>query len=150
MGGNDFEDLDVYKHSRELRKQVYSVARALPQEEKYNLSSQMRRAALSVTNNIAEGHGNYTFKHYIAYLYRARGSVLEIRDDLNACEDCGYLSLDRLKNLRALAARVTRLLNGYIRYLRNQQASKSTFRASPSIDDPSGGVENDVLDVGEH
>ncbi|MBS3733754.1 MAG: four helix bundle protein [Phycisphaerae bacterium] len=53
-----FQGLEVYQQARELRKRVYTLVRQLPPEEKYNLASQMRRAALSVTNNIAEGHGS--------------------------------------------------------------------------------------------
>ena len=57
-----FEDLEVYKKARKFRKQMYAVARKLPDFEKYELGRQIRRAAVSLTNNIAEGHGRY---HYL-------------------------------------------------------------------------------------
>ena len=57
MGYRSFEDLEVYKAAREYRKKIYQLFKELPAEEKYNLAGQMRRAALSLTNNIAEGHG---------------------------------------------------------------------------------------------
>lgn len=60
-GFKTFEDLEVYKSAREFRKAMYAVTRRLPDFEKYDLGSQIRRAALSLTNNIAEGHGRF---HY--------------------------------------------------------------------------------------
>jgi hypothetical protein len=69
-----FEDLDVYRAAREFRKAMYDVARRLPDIEKFGLSSQVRRAAVSVTNNIAEGHGRY---HYSA-LKRFNPSTLQL------------------------------------------------------------------------
>ena len=57
MSGYGFEDLEVYKAAREFRKKIYFPIKRLPAEEKHNLVAQMRRAATSLTNNIAEGHG---------------------------------------------------------------------------------------------
>ena len=121
MGGRDVEDLEVYKAARELRAAMYALAKELPAEEKFNLVSQIRRAALSITNNIAEGHGTYTFKQNIGYLHRARGSAYEIRDDLNLCEDQRYVPMERLDSIRQLANRVIMLIDGYIRYLRTRK-----------------------------
>jgi hypothetical protein len=62
MGYETFEELVVYKSAREFRKEIYNLIKSLPEEEKYNLVSQMRRAATSLTNNIAEGAGITTRK----------------------------------------------------------------------------------------
>lgn len=121
MAGRDFEELDVYKQARLFRNAMYSLAHELPSQEKYGLAVQIRRAAVSVTNNIAEGHGTYTFKHNINYLHLSRGSVYELRDDLNVCEDQSYFSKEQIESLRQEAARVTMLIDGYIRYLRNRE-----------------------------
>ncbi|OPX24555.1 MAG: hypothetical protein B1H04_01835 [Planctomycetales bacterium 4484_123] len=118
MGGKDFEELEVYQVGRRFRRAIYALSRSLPEAERFVLAQQMRRAALSVTNNIAEGHGIYTFKQNIAYLHRSRGGVCELRGDLNACEDEGYASEEQLQPLRAMAVRLTKLIDGYIRYLR--------------------------------
>ena len=120
MNGRDFEDLDVYKVAREFRKRIYVVTRKLPADEKFVLVPQMRRAAISVTNDIAEGHGTYTFKQNIDDLHRSRGSVYELRDDLNICEDEHYMPSEQLDELREMAIRVTKVTDGYIRFLRSR------------------------------
>src|ERR1041385_8769211 len=88
-----FEDLDVYKAAREFRKAMYAVTRKLPAFEKFELASQIRRAAVSLTNNIAEGHGRYHYLDQIRFLLQARGSLEELIDDLNICEDEEYLDV---------------------------------------------------------
>jgi len=120
--GAGFEDLDVYQQARGFRKRVFKLARLLPDNERYELRSQMRRAALSVTNNIAEGHGSRSYRHNISYLYRSRGSINELLDDLNACEDEGYFEKEHLDGLREHAVRVAKLINGYVAYLRRRMA----------------------------
>jgi len=120
--GKGFEDLDVYKEARSFRKRVFKLTAMLPSQERYVLVAQMRRAALSITNNIAEGHGSRSFKHNVSYLYRARGSVQEMQDDLNTCEDQGYFEKEHLEDLREDSIRVAKLINGYIRYLKSKLA----------------------------
>ena len=115
-----FEDLEVYKEARVLRKRVYKLTDLLPAKERFILYPQMRRAALSVTNCIAEGHGSRSFRHNISYLYRSRGSVCEMQDDFNTCEDQGYFKKEHLDDLRAQAEKVMKLINGYIAYLRRR------------------------------
>jgi len=122
MTARDFEDLDVYKVAREFRKEIYALTRELPAQEKFVLVPQMRRAALSATSNIAEGHGTYTHKQSIDYLHRSRGSVYELRDHLNACADENYADPARIKALQAKAVRLIRVIDGYVRYLRSRQS----------------------------
>jgi four helix bundle protein len=88
-----FEDLEVYKAAREFRKKIFNLIKQLPSEEKYNLGSQMRRAATSLTNNIAEGHGRFHFQENIQFLRQARGSLEELLDDLNICIDESYIKI---------------------------------------------------------
>jgi four helix bundle protein len=126
--GAGFEDLEVYQEARNLRRRIFKLAKLLPAEERYGLFGQMRRAALSVTNCIAEGHGSRSFRHNISYLYRSRGSVCELQDDLNACEDEEYFRKDHLDDLRADAEKVLKLINGYIRHLRRRLAEPDGTR----------------------
>jgi len=127
--GKGFEDLDVYQEARRFRKRTFKLTRLLPADEKFVLSSQMRRAALSITNCIAEGHGSQTYRHNISYLYRSRGSVYELQDDLNACEDEQYFEKAHLDDLREDSVRVAKLINAYIRYLDKRLAAESGKRA---------------------
>ena len=128
MGYKSFEDLEVYKAAREFRKKIYQLIKKLPPEEKYNLGDQMRRASLSLTNNVAEGHGRYHFQENIQFCRISRGSLMELIDDLNTCIDEKYFPLDYLEELKEEGYRVNKMLNGYIAYLekRKNQHTKST------------------------
>src|SRR5215213_4920080 len=95
-----FEDLEVYQVARELRKAMYRVAKRLPQEEKSGLTSQIRRAAVSLTNNIAEGHGRFHFLYQIKFMLQSRRSLEELFDDLNVCENETYLAIQEIESLR--------------------------------------------------
>ena len=131
-----FEDLEVYKKARVFRKQMYAVARRLPDFEKYDLGRQIRRASVSLTNNVAEGHGRYHYLEEIKFELQARGSLAELVDDLNVCEDEQYLSTAEVAELKGLAMEVQRLINGYIRFLRNRKSGASLIiRESPVNDE---------------
>jgi four helix bundle protein len=120
-----FEDLDVYKKAREFRKRMYAAARKLPDFEKYELGRQIRRAAVSLTNNIAEGHGRYHYLDEIKFQLQSRGSLAELLDDLNVCQDEDYLPAAEIVELKERAKEVQRLINGYIRFLRDRKAGAS-------------------------
>jgi four helix bundle protein len=113
-----FEDLDVYKTAREFRKAMYVVNRRLPDFEKYDLGSQIRRAAVSLTNNMAEGHGRFHYADQIRFFLHSRGSLEELIDDLNICLDEIYLSSTEIAKLKEHAGEVLILINAYLRYLR--------------------------------
>ena len=115
-----FEDLDVYKAAREFRKAMHVVSRCLPEFEKYELRSQIRRASVSLTNNIAEGHGRFHYPDQIRFFLQSRGSLEELVDDLNICLDEDYLSNDEVDRLKEQARDVLNLVNGYLHYLRGQ------------------------------
>ena len=120
--GYSFEDLEVYKAARELRKKIYQVVKMFPIEEKFNLQSQMRRAALSLTNNIAEGHGRFHFQENIQFLRQSRGSLEELIDDLNICLDEHYVNKETIEQLKSESYNVLKKLNGYAAYLRKRKA----------------------------
>jgi four helix bundle protein len=112
---SDFKDLEVWKVARELRSAIYGLARRLPDFEKYGLAAQLRRAATSVTANIAEGYGRYSYQENAQFCRQARGSLYELRDHLTTCVDEHYLGEDNSVELERLAHRVIQLINGYIR-----------------------------------
>ena len=121
-----FEDLEVYQVAREFRKAVYRMAKRLPEEEKFRLASQIRRAAVSLTNNIAEGHGRFHFLEQIKFTLQARGSLEELLDDLNVCEHEAYLAAQESETLKQEGWRVHKLINGYIRFLRSRTTGDSS------------------------
>jgi len=116
-----FEDLEAYQFAREFRKKMYEVNRRLPSFEKFELGSQIRRAAVSLTNNIAEGHGRFHYLDQIRFCLHARGSLEELIDDLNICADESYLTGSEIDSLKEQGWCVHRLLNGYIRWLRERK-----------------------------
>src|SRR5689334_4006122 len=116
-----FEDLEVYQLAREFRKAMYGANRQLPSLEKFELGSQIRRAAVSLTNNIAEGHGRFHYLEQIKFCLNARGSLEELIDDLNICDDESYLPSAQIASLKQQGWRVHRVLNGYVRWLRHQK-----------------------------
>ena len=114
---------------------MYAVARKLPDFEKYELGRQIRRASVSVTNNIAEGHGRYHYLEEIKFQLQSRGSLAELVDDLNVCEDEGYLQTTEVAGLKELAREVQRLINGYIRFLRERKAGASLIVRESAVED---------------
>ena len=104
---------------------MYGVTRNLPDFEKYELASQIRRASVSLTNNIAEGHGRYHYLEQLKFLFQARGSLQELIDDLNVCEDEQYLLKSEVVDLKNQAKEVQRLISGYARYLRDRKFGSS-------------------------
>jgi four helix bundle protein len=125
MAYKTFEDLELYKTAREFRKAIYNLIKSLPDEEKFNLVSQMRRAATSLTNNIAEGNGRYHYQESIQFCRQARGSLAELIDDINICIDQKYFPEKKMNELKQKAHEINKLLNGFIAYLKRSKASDS-------------------------
>jgi len=125
----DFTDLQVWRLARELRKLSYSLIYGFPSEERYVLSSQLRRAAISITANIAEGFGRYSYQENLQFCRQARGSAFELRDHLTTALDANYITPELYKKADALTQRVIQTLNGYIRSTKSLQAERR--QASP-------------------
>jgi four helix bundle protein len=117
----DFTDLVAWKLGRELRKKVYEFTRGFPAEEKHVLGAQLRRAAISVTANLAEGYGRYSYQENMQFCRHARGSAYEVRDHLTTALDAGHISKSAWQETDELAKRVILVLNGYIRATRQMQ-----------------------------
>ena len=128
-----FEDLEVYRAARAFRVAMYGVNRRLPGFEKFELGSQIRRAAVSLTNNIAEGHGRWHFLDHIKFVLQARGSLEELLDDVNVCEDEQYLPAPEIPKLKEQGWHVLKLINGYFRYLRDRKLGNSLTLHEVSI-----------------
>jgi len=128
-----FEDLQVYQKARDFRKAMDAATRKLPAFEKFELASQIRRASVSLTNNIAEGHGRYHYPDQIRFQLQARSSLTELVDDLNICCHENYLPPAEVDALKKQATLVHQLINGYIRHLRERKTgSDLTLRDEPA------------------
>ncbi|MBE9489883.1 MAG: four helix bundle protein [Bacteroidetes bacterium] len=120
-----FEELACWKESRKLRNFVKDVIISkLPNSERYELTSQIKRSARSVGNNIAEGFGRYHFQENIQFCRMARGSLDETLDHGIIAFDESYNSEENLKELREIHNKTLLILNGYIKYLTNQKNKK--------------------------
>jgi four helix bundle protein len=115
------DEFELYNVAREFRKRMYRVVKQLPVDEKYALANQIRRAAISVTNNIAEGHGRRHYQENIRFCRISRGSVDELIDDLNICHDEGYGDRTMIEQLRMEPYDLIRRINSYIAYLRKSK-----------------------------
>lgn len=118
-----FEDLDVWKLARDLRKEIYIVTKTYPKEETYRLVDQLRRAAISSAANTAEGFGRFHFQENIQFCRQSRGSLYEIVDHLITSNDEGYLLNDKFESLKAHTYRTIKVLNGYIAMLKKKKDS---------------------------
>ena len=116
-----FENLDAYRAARAFRNRIYRLVKLLSVEEKFGLANQMRRAAVSLTNNTAEGYGRFTWQDTTHFCRQSRGSLMELIDDINVCADQDYAEQEHLADLKKDAESVLQLINGYIRYLQKKK-----------------------------
>ena len=103
-------DLIVWQKARKLAAASYNLARRLPPDEQFGMKTQMQRAAISVTSNIAEGHGRFGKGDFTRHLSIARGSLMELENLLEVGSDVGYFDLDAIKDSLALADEVGRMI----------------------------------------
>lgn len=119
------DDFELYRVARAFRIEIYKLIRKLPPEERYCLANQMRRAAVSITNNIAEGHGRWYFQENARFCRIARGSVGEVIDDLNVCIDERYSDARSTEDIKAKALELIARINSYIAYLNRSRQGNS-------------------------
>lgn len=112
-----FKALNCWKEGRELRKQISKLVKLFPESEKYLLNSQTTRAARSVTNNMAEGYGRFTYTDTRHFFVQSRGSLTEILDHLSIAVDENYIDEEQANTIEMQCEKVFKLINGYITYL---------------------------------
>ena len=111
----DFTKLKVWQKGHELVLLVYKITSNFPKEEKYSLVDQMRRVAVSITSNIAEGFGRRSWKDKVKFYTMASGSLIELRNQFYIARDVGYLNSVRFDKLMSLSVVVSKLIGGLIR-----------------------------------
>jgi len=112
-----FKDLNCWKEGRELRKLISELTKTFPAHEKYNLTSQMIRSSRSITANIAESYGRFTYSDTRHFFIQSRGSVTETIDHLSVALDENYITQEILAEFEMHCEKIFKLINGYIAYL---------------------------------
>jgi four helix bundle protein len=112
--GESYRDLIAWRKAMDLVTEVYRVTRKFPRDELYGLTNQLRRAAVSVPSNIAEGQARFSHKEFHHFLSHARGSLVEIETQLMIAQNLVYLSPQQTKPLLDKTAELGRVLNGLI------------------------------------
>ena len=121
----DFKDIKAWQKADDLVVEVYNKTQSFPPDERYGLTSQIRRAAISVCANIAEGSGRGSLADYIRFLFIASGSQSELEYLLHIAHRLGYLSVDFYQHLSLHQSEAARLLRGFLRAKQRQQESCS-------------------------
>ena len=122
MKVRNYQELIAWQRSMDLVESVYKVSRVFPREELYALTSQIRRAAVSIPSNIAEGQGRRTTSDFLRHLSIAYGSLREVETQLFIAERLSYLTAAQLEPVMAYAGEVGRLLNGLMNSLSGQRS----------------------------
>ena len=118
------KELVVWQRSMQLVDEVYKLIKSLPKEEQYALSNQIRRAAISIPSNIAEGNARESEKDFVRFLSIAQGSNAELETQLLLCRRLGYIDSDQLSNTIALSEEVAKMLRSLIKRLKTIEYNK--------------------------
>ena len=114
-----YTELDVWKETRILVKEVYLITKNFPKEEQYGIINQIQRSAISIPSNVAEGCGRNSPKDSLQFFYIARSSLYELETQLILSFDLLYLNQEQLNQSLHLIEKCKKLLNGFIRYYRS-------------------------------
>jgi four helix bundle protein len=112
-----YKDLDVWKKARQLVHHVYEMTKKFPKDEVYGLTSQIRRAAVSVPSNIAEGTGRQFRKETLQFVHIARGSLFELETQFYLALDLGYISETEAETILTEIVECCMLVTGFANYL---------------------------------
>jgi four helix bundle protein len=118
-----YRDLKVWQTAMEMVQEVYRLTQAFPREETYGLTVQLRRAAVSIASNIAEGKGRSSDKELLHFLSNAKGSLFEVKTQIMIADGLGYLSRSQTDQLLSQSAEVGRRLNGLMKAFRTFPAA---------------------------
>jgi len=118
-----YRDLIVWQKAMAMARRAYSIIKTLPKREAFGLGDQIRRAAVSIASNVAEGHGRLSDLQFRHFLGQARGSLFEMQTQLELAIDLGYLEKKHGSELMEDASEVGRILNGLLRALKTRAAS---------------------------
>jgi four helix bundle protein len=124
--GTRYSDLIAWQKSMALVTEIYLVTRTFPKEEQFGLVSQLRRAAVSVPSNIAEGQARYFPREFLLFLSHARGSLVEVETQLMIASNLSYIPAEKLTSLLEKTSEISRLINALRRSIDFQTAELGT------------------------
>ena len=116
---SSYKDLKVWQKGIDLVKLTYELTKLLPQEEEYGLKGQLRRSAVSIPSNIAEGYGRGTTKSYLNFLRISRGSLVELETQIIICKELDLIDNESTVNILSLILEENKMLNALIRSIDN-------------------------------
>lgn len=125
----EFTDLLAWQEGHKLVIHVYEATKSFPRQEVYSLIDQMRRAATSVTSNIAEGFGRQGYKEKIQFYYLSQGSLVELKNQLFIAKDVGYLSQKEFLQIMEQANKTHQLLQGLIKKSKSYLNPESNLKS---------------------
>jgi len=131
----NYRDLIVWQKAMAMAKQTYALTQGLPKSEAYGLLSQIRRAAVSVPSNIAEGHGRFTDAQFRYFFGNARGSLSELQTQLELAGDLGYLDKRLVHEAMEQGVEVARLINGLVASMGSVKKIVQTDSRASVVDD---------------
>ncbi len=115
----NFKELKIWNKARMLVKEVYSITEKLPIEEKFGLTSQMRRAAVSIASNIAEGSGKESQKEFLRFLETAYSSAFELETQFILAEDLAFLNKEESAHLLSVVQEIQKMIYGFSKTLKS-------------------------------
>lgn len=119
---SNFEDIDAWMKARELTNEVYEVTERDQLSRDFGLKDQLQRASVSIMSNIAEGFERGGNQEFIQFLFQARASCAEVQSQLYVAKDREYISEEEFERMYSLAQEVSKLVSGFISYLRESSA----------------------------
>ena len=125
-----FEEIECWKKARELTREIYEITNKPAFSRDFGLKDQIRRAAVSVMSNIAEGYDRSGTAEFVHFLATAKGSAAEVRCQLYVAADQGYIHKDHFVKLNSLAAETARMLSGLMKYLRTSGYKGTKFKTA--------------------
>ncbi|MDR6196774.1 four helix bundle protein [Siphonobacter sp. SORGH_AS_0500] len=126
MSYSTYAELKVWKECRMLTAEVYRVTRGFPKEELFGLTSQMRRCAVSIPSNIAEGCGRNHFRDSLQFFFISRGSLYELETQMYIASDQNYILESEVNTLFSQLSTCKKLLNGFIKYFEQLKDKQQT------------------------
>lgn len=123
MANHNFQELKVWHKAMELVKNVYGLSANFPDDEKYNLGQQVKRCAVSIPSNIAEGSGRSTDKSFVQFLSIAQGSCYELQTQLIICKELNFIKEVEFEQINETVREVAKMINGFSNKLKSDVLS---------------------------